>query len=110
MPRPVPMPTPDMPRRPDGREFMPVPLPRDFEPNYERMPLPLDYEPKYTPMMYGGMASKRGLVDGPGGYSGDERGYLGTPVGGVTTMTDLVKGAIGDEDPEDDEETKKRQT
>ena len=36
MPRPVPMPTPDMPRRPDGREFMPVPMPTPKMPrNYE---------------------------------------------------------------------------
>ena len=62
------MPEPDMPRRPDGREFIPTYPRGEFRPGDPGFEMPRNYELLNS----GGMAGKRGLVDGPGGYSGDE--------------------------------------
>ena len=81
LPRPVPMPTPDMPRRPDGREFMPVPFPNEAMPNYEFLNRE-DY-------MYGGRA----------GYK----------KAGLVSMSDLVEATIrGDDDEEENTKPKRR--
>ena len=74
----VPMPRPDMPRRPDGGEFMPIPIPRgEYRPGDPEFEMPRNYELLNSGgrvgYMDGGMASKRGLVDGPGGYAGKKK-------------------------------------
>jgi hypothetical protein len=81
-------------------EMTPMPLPRDFEPNYERMPLPADYETKYTPMMYGGRA---GYDNGGISTKGEDQDAIDKDVDGILSMKDLVEATIRNKDDEYEE-------
>jgi len=100
----MPIPMPEMRPLPLPRDFEPnyerMPLPADFEPKYERMPLPLDYEPKYTFMMSGGRV---GLKNGG---TGEDHDAIDSDVDGIITMKSLIKDHLINRDDDDEENTK----